>query len=51
MRRKNYGVYRFPYGIHRFPEERKSPFLAPIPLGILSGVALGTTIAAIVFSL
>lgn len=39
------------YGTYRFPEESKSRLCHPVALGILLGVALGTTIAAIVFSL
>jgi len=39
------------YGVYRYPETPKSRLFNPIALGLLLGVALGTTIAAIVFSL
>ena len=44
MKRKTYGIYRF-------PEEPKLPLCKFLALGLLLGVAIGTTIAVVVFSL
>lgn len=39
------------YAVYRYPEEPKSRLFNPIALGLVLGVAIGTTIAVVVFSL